>query len=453
MTTPFLELNLAGTPYSLEEAAIQNLVAAVKSLDDRIVNLRSIGILTERTLRDFYGEGRFEQVAESNALEGSTLSAGETELAVLKGITITGHDPAFVRDAIALDTALIKLVEIARRKQATDIAQVQELHGLILEGRPGAGVFRNDPVLIRGSEHRPPKSWKEVMAEMEQWEKWSKTYVAAPAIMRAAILHAWMAHIHPFVDGNGRISRAISNLELIRAGYPPIVIKKKERDRYLDALQESDRGGNIAPFLELILERAEGAVTGLERSAKRQQGFDPATIKLRREQERLLGIWNTTVELFFRILVNQLEKKLEPINGRIEARFFSGLLELDEYMELYAGKPLGRRSWDFTITTHVPTLVSVKRLCWTGFRSPTLRDKVGHPGPALLWSQPNPAGYPPWERAGTSSPGAQELTIREGHGNDWFITMTDGHVRQMSTVEAADLVADGFVELLTKGRG
>jgi hypothetical protein len=79
--------------------------------------LRQTGELTEQTLRNYYGEKRFEQVAESNAIEGSTLSVGETELAVLKGVTITGHDPAYARDAIALDKALNRIAELARQAE------------------------------------------------------------------------------------------------------------------------------------------------------------------------------------------------------------------------------------------------------------------------------------------------------------------------------------------------
>ena len=133
--------------------------------------MRGNGSLNDETIRSYYGEKRFEQVAESNAIEGNTLSAGETEVAVLKGITITGHDPAYIRDAISLDQALQRLAEMAKNKKTvTDIEQLHSLHGLILGERPGAGVFRDRPVRIRGSEHVPPKSWSEVMDQMKDWE-------------------------------------------------------------------------------------------------------------------------------------------------------------------------------------------------------------------------------------------------------------------------------------------
>ena len=248
--------NLEESPYSLCEDAAKQVHQQLAKIEERVALLRHTGTLTEQTLRDYYGEKRFEQVAESNAIEGSTLSVGETELAVLKGVTITGHDPAFVRDAIALDKALSKIAEMARQAEPqTGITHLKEIHSLLLGDRPSAGVFRRERVIIRGSRHTPPKTWEQVMDQMEQWEAWSLANPLLPGPIRSVILHAWLTHIHPFIDGNGRTARAIGNLELIRAGYPPIIIKRVERDRYIDALGESDDGGDIRSFLELVLDR------------------------------------------------------------------------------------------------------------------------------------------------------------------------------------------------------
>ena len=239
-------IDLDGTIYSIDAEAAKALAAEIKRISDRVQLLRSEGILTQETLYRYYGANKFEQIAESNALEGSTLSVGETELAVLKGITITGHDPAYTRDAISLDRALERLAELARVKEPTNLGQLKELHELILGGQPGAGQFRTERVTIRGSAHTPPKTWQQVMTEMERWESWSLNHSADPALVRATVLHAWLTHIHPFSDGNGRAARAIGTLELVRAGYPPIIIRRKERGRYLDALAKSDEAGDLA---------------------------------------------------------------------------------------------------------------------------------------------------------------------------------------------------------------
>ena len=54
-----------------------------------------------------------------------------------------------------------------------------------------------------------------------------------------AAAHAWLVQIHPFIDGNGRVSRLVMNLLLMRAGYPIAVITKDDRSRYYDALEQS----------------------------------------------------------------------------------------------------------------------------------------------------------------------------------------------------------------------
>lgn len=444
-----MDLGLRDTPYSLDPEAAIGLAEHVRAIEDRVVLLRSTGRLSDRTLSDYYGQTRFEQVAESNALEGSTLSAGETELAILKGITITGHDPAYVRDARALDKALNRAAELARdRTAATDIAQLLEIHALLMGDRPGAGMFRNEAVAIRGSRHVPPKDWKRVMDMMEQWESWSKTRADLPAPLRSTVLHAWLTHVHPFVDGNGRAARAIGNLELIRAGYPPIILRRtQDRDRYLDCLGESD-AGNIAPFAELVLERVEGALTALERAAVRMQGYDPVAERIRARQERDLKIWSTAVKLLAEVLEREVSVRLESSGGRCVVRSYPDSLGLDEYLQLCEGRAISK-SWAFETSLEVPGLPRLVKLAWMGFRSRPMQEHLnGEGGPALLWSSPNPKGYPKWIADGVESPYGEEIAARAGNGDEWHVRLPDGAIERHTTMELAGRIADALVERL-----
>jgi predicted nucleotidyltransferase/fido (protein-threonine AMPylation protein) len=292
------KLALTGTPYGLSVASETVLLARLDRIREREGLLRSQGFLSTGAVRAFCEATRFEQVAESNALEGSTLSVEDTEQAVLCASTFTGHDPGFVRDAIALDRALRRMVELATETNApTDIAQIHEIHALLLGDRPGAGLFRKERVLIRGSRHTPPKTWEAVMRQMETLQAWSREHAGLPAPLRSMVLHAWLTHVHPYIDGNGRLGRAMGNLELIRGGYPPIIIRKqRDRPRYIAALGESDAGG-IGAFAGMILERVDSSLFELKwraqdgASSRRSPPLDPATVAtarafLARVQER-----------------------------------------------------------------------------------------------------------------------------------------------------------------------
>jgi Fic family protein len=72
-----------------------------------------------------------------------------------------------------------------------------------------------------------------------------------PIAEAVARLHAAFERIHPFFDGNGRVGRLLTNLMLVRLGYPPVIILKRERTRYLSALDRADHG-DVGPLGELF---------------------------------------------------------------------------------------------------------------------------------------------------------------------------------------------------------
>lgn len=438
--------NLEATPYLLDDLASKQVRNRLDAIEGRVTLLRRSGTLTEQTIRDYYGDKRFEQVAESNAIEGSTLSVGETELAVLKGITITGHDPAFAKDAVALDRALTRIAELARDSTTpTNIQQLHEVHALLLGDYPGAGIFRKERVTIRGSRHTPPKTWEQVMNQMSEWQDWSAANQALPAPIRSAVLHAWLTHIHPYIDGNGRTSRAIGNLELIRAGYPPIIIKKKERDRYIEALAESDEGGDIRSFMELVFDRIEGGLIGLEQSAKRRQGYSPVIEKIRLQQEKHLHIWETSVKLLASIIEHRVSQLLEAVGGSCTVKSFDNPLDLDDYIEVSVGHSV-LRSWAFTVRLEIPGLARLEKLAYIGHRSARMYQALNQEGgPSLYWSHRNPEGFPKWINDGPVSPFALELTSKVGNGDEWFARHNDDNIEAVRTTDLANRIANALV--------
>ena len=89
-------------------------------------------------------------------------------------------------------------------------------------------------------------------------------------ILSAAAAHAWLAQIHPFIDGNGRTARILMNLILMRRGYPVCIIMRDDRLRYYDALEES-QAGDLTPLVELVYENVEESLEEWEKAATEQK--------------------------------------------------------------------------------------------------------------------------------------------------------------------------------------
>ena len=98
-----------------------------------------------------------------------------------------------------------------------------------------------------------PPSWPLVAAAVDSWV--GRVNLLAPRVPlfpeQLADLHAEFERIHPFLDGNGRTGRLVLNLVLVRLGYPPAIIYKRQRSTYLMALRRADAGdcGALAELL------------------------------------------------------------------------------------------------------------------------------------------------------------------------------------------------------------
>lgn len=116
--------------------------------------------------------------------------------------------------------------------------------------REGPGSFREHDIQPFAEGMTPP-SWPLVPAQMEQWvadactlgkQIESTADLGRPLPEGLARIHAEFERIHPFIDGNGRSGRLALNLILVRLGYPPIIIMKRQRTTYLSALRRADVG-------------------------------------------------------------------------------------------------------------------------------------------------------------------------------------------------------------------
>ncbi len=123
----------------------------------------------------------------------------------------------------------------------------------ILDAVDVAG-FRNRPVYIRGSSHVPPPH-EALMDCMEAFfDLLGKEESAA---VRAVLGHFVFVFIHPYPDGNGRVSRFLMNLMLASGGYPWTVIRLTQRKSYMNALEQASVNKDITPLTDLIIQEMQ----------------------------------------------------------------------------------------------------------------------------------------------------------------------------------------------------
>jgi Fic family protein len=189
----------------------------------------------------------------SNAIEGNTLSLQETKVA-LEGITVGGKTIREHFEAINHKEAILFLEDLVKKREPLTELDIKSIHALILNNidNKNAGFYRQTNVIISGAAHKPPQSF-EVASQMEQFIKWyGDNYQTLHPVELAARVHIDFVGIHPFIDGNGRTSRLLMNLELMKAGFPPAVITLGDRLEYYDALDIAHTTQNHEPFLQLV---------------------------------------------------------------------------------------------------------------------------------------------------------------------------------------------------------
>ncbi len=228
-------------------------------IDTLQAKLNSFRPLPKHTLKSLHEQFVLEWTYNSNAIEGNTLTLKETKV-VLEGITIGGKSMREHFEAINHKEAIDYVEAIVSNDEPFNEHVIKSIHQLILKDidNDNAGVYRKENVLIAGAEHTPPDH----ILVTEQMTTLLKNYnqFKGHPLERAARLHIDFVKIHPFVDGNGRTARLLMNLDLMKAGLQPVVIKTLNRLSYYEALDKAHTQNQIDDFLLLVSNAEEEAL-------------------------------------------------------------------------------------------------------------------------------------------------------------------------------------------------
>jgi Fic family protein len=252
---------------------------------EEIDHYRPFPLTLMRNLEDWFC---VELTYTSNAIEGNTLTRQETALVIEKGLTVGGKTLKEHLEATNHAEAFGWILTLIEKKSLSLTEEdILYIHSLILKGidEANAGSYRNVSVRISGSRVVLPNSYKvpELMTEFSTWLQMAKNI---HPVERAAEAHYRLVTIHPFIDGNGRTARLLMNLLLMRAGYPPAIIRKRDRLAYITSLESAQLGGSKEDYLKLISKAVDRSLDIYLKALRREEN----DINLEKEEGIFLKI-------------------------------------------------------------------------------------------------------------------------------------------------------------------
>lgn len=190
----------------------------------------------------------------SNAIEGNTLTESETKVLLEDGLTIGGKPLKDTLEAIGHAKAYDFMFTLLRNPTIVE-SDVISMHEMFYNNlnTDESGLYRTREVIITGSSYAVCKP-DLIQSEMNNLFQWIITdRDKYHPVEFAAQLHRRFVFIHPFVDGNGRISRLLMNTALIQDGYMLALIPPILRHEYIALLEKAHK--DDIPFMEFIAER------------------------------------------------------------------------------------------------------------------------------------------------------------------------------------------------------
>lgn len=266
-----------------------NLITIVQRVDELKAEIDALRPIDREQEQRIMQKFRIDWNYHSNALEGNTLTYGETRAFLLHGITAHGKPFRDYLDIKGHEAAIEYLEELIRHQEPITETYIWELHKILLiepyemnaitaEGLPtkrhiAIGCYKSVPNSVRTSTgamryYALPLETPALMADLLRWHQEALQNKALHPLILAATFHYRFVDIHPFDDGNGRMARLLTNLILMQQGFIPVVIRTENKGAYLLALEQAD-AGDLEPFICYI---GEALIHGMALFLQGSQG-------------------------------------------------------------------------------------------------------------------------------------------------------------------------------------
>lgn len=321
----------------------EGLKDKINHLKNEIDTLRPLDKDTEGRIQQKF---RLDWNFHSNNIEGNSLTFGETKSFLLHGITAAGKPLKDHLDIKGHNQALEMLEDIVHDGRDLSENFIREMHQIILhepyektaktpDGKKvkrhiQVGSYKTQPnhVITETEEtfyFAKPEETPALMNDLMAWFNNAISERKLHPIELAALLHYKFMRIHPFDDGNGRLSRILMNLSLMKFGFPPVIIKTQKKEEYIRALRQAD-GGDPSFFvdyiaklqiesLELYLRGAKGEHIEEENDVDKEISLFKASLNIQstknlRSTKSQARVFDETIC----ILIERLSKKLNSFN-------------------------------------------------------------------------------------------------------------------------------------------
>jgi len=188
-------------------------------------------------------------VQGTTAIEGNTISLREAQELLEHNISPAGKKMDEVYEILNFINLRKYLEGYSGNITETLIRKIHRI--LMNEVLHNPGEYRNIQVGIERVDYEPPPAIlvPDEKRALAAWYRQNRKRLNPFEL--AVLLHTKFELIHPFVDGNGRVGRALMNVVLERAGYPTLYLGLEHRSAYLNALEKADNG-EFAPIVETL---------------------------------------------------------------------------------------------------------------------------------------------------------------------------------------------------------